>query len=85
MARGGLVDEPALLDALQDRHLAGTGLEVFATEPLAASQALLGLDNVIAAPHVAWLTHETLERSLASALENVRRLKSGELLQNQVA
>ena len=84
-ARGGLVEESALLDALQGGHLAGAGLDVFAAEPLAAGHALLVLDNVITAPHVAWLTRETLERSLAFALENVRRLESGEPLQNQVA
>ena len=65
-------------------QLAGAGLDVFASEPLAAGHALLALDNVIAAPHVAWLTRETLERSLAFAVENIRRLESGESLRNRV-
>jgi phosphoglycerate dehydrogenase-like enzyme len=83
-ARGGLVEESALLGALQSGQLAGAGLDVFASEPLAAGHALLALDNVIAAPHVAWLTRETLERSLAFAVENIRRLESGESLRNRV-
>jgi len=46
---------------------------------------LLQFPNVVCAPHVAWLTQETFERSLAVALENVKRLKSGASLLNRVA
>ena len=84
-ARGGLIEESALLGALQSGQLAGAGLDVFASEPLAEGHPLLALDNVIAAPHVAWLTRQTLERSLAFAVDNIRRLESGEPLRNQVA
>ncbi|MCH8111492.1 MAG: hydroxyacid dehydrogenase, partial [Proteobacteria bacterium] len=45
---------------------------------------LLTLDNVFLSPHVAWLTQETLERSLAVAVENCRRLESGQNLLHQV-
>jgi phosphoglycerate dehydrogenase-like enzyme len=79
-ARGGLVDEAALLDALSSRRLAGAGLDVFGAEPLPAGSPLTELDNVILAPHVAWLTGETLSRSLAVAVENCRRLAAGEPL-----
>lgn len=83
-ARGGLVDQRALVEALQSRHLAAAGLDVFATEPLERDNPLLTLDNVFLSPHVAWLTQETLERSLAVAVENCRRLESGGDLLHQV-
>jgi phosphoglycerate dehydrogenase-like enzyme len=83
-ARGGLVDEPALVDALRSGRLRAAGLDVFAHEPVAADNPLLGLPNVVLAPHVAWLTPETLDRSLEVAIENCRRLKAGEPLLNRV-
>jgi len=83
-ARGGLVDEPALIDALRSGRLGAAGLDVFAAEPTPVSNALLTLDNVVVMPHVAWLTQETLARSLAVAVENCRRLRDGEPLLHQV-
>jgi phosphoglycerate dehydrogenase-like enzyme len=74
-ARGALVDERALERALRDGPLAAAGLDVFATEPLEGSEALLALDNVVVTPHLAWLTNATLDRSLGVAVENVRRLE----------
>lgn len=84
-ARGGLVNEDFLVEALKSGHLAAAGLDVFAAEPPPAGHPLLSLPNVVCAPHLAWLTQETLERSLAAALENVERLKAGTLLRNRVA
>ena len=83
-ARGGLVDGALLFEALQSGHLAAAGLDVFAREPLPADDALLRLDNVVCAPHLAWLTQETLERSIAAAWENVGRLRSGAALMHRV-
>lgn len=83
-ARGGLVDEPALVSALCSGHLRGAGLDVFDQEPVDPDNPLLGLPNVVLAPHQAWLTPETLDRSLAAAFENIRRLQAGEPLLNQV-
>lgn len=83
-ARGGLVDEPALVAALCSGHLRGAGLDVFDREPIDPVNPLLGLPNVVLAPHQAWLTPETLDRSLAAAFENIRRLAAGEPLHNQV-
>ncbi len=83
-ARGGLVDEAALIDALATGHLAGAGLDVYATEPLTANAAILAAPNVVALPHVAWLTRETLGRSLVAARENIRRLADGRELCNRL-
>jgi phosphoglycerate dehydrogenase-like enzyme len=84
-ARGGLVDEHFLLEALKSGHLAAAGLDVFAAEPPRPDHPLLALPNVVCAPHLAWLTQETLERSLTAALHNVRRLASGKSLLHRVA
>jgi phosphoglycerate dehydrogenase-like enzyme len=58
-------------------RLAAAGLDVFAVEPPAADNPLLGLRNVVATPHVAWMTPGTWRRSLAVAAENCRRLAAG--------
>lgn len=84
-ARGALVDEAALVAALSDGHLAAAGLDVFAEEPPATDHPLLALPNVVCAPHLAWLTQETLDRSIAAALENVRHLENNVPLLNRVA
>ena len=83
-ARGELVDEAALAEALASGRLRGAGLDVFAAEPVDPANPLLALPNVVVAPHMAWLTPETLERSLAAAFENCRRLAAGAPLLNQV-
>jgi phosphoglycerate dehydrogenase-like enzyme len=83
-ARGGLVDEAALADALRSGRLGGAGLDVFGQEPVDPANPLLGLHNVDEAPNMAWLTHEKLQRSLAAAVATSSRLRDGEALQNQV-
>lgn len=83
-ARGELVDQARLVEALITGHLRGVGLDVFAEEPLSRGNPLLGLPNAVLAPHIAWLTPETLVRSLTVAQENCRRLAAGETLLHQV-
>lgn len=84
-ARGGLLDEAQLVAALADGRLAAAGLDVFANEPIVPGHPLLALDNVVAAPHLAWLTQETLARSVDAAWRNVELLRAGQALLNRVA
>ena len=83
-ARGGLVDYDALHRALASGRLRGAGLDVFASEPVNPAHPLFQLPNVIATPHVAWFTAETLQRGLGVFAENCRRLRDGEPLVNRV-
>jgi phosphoglycerate dehydrogenase-like enzyme len=85
VARGGLIDETALVAALNDGRVSAAGLDVFAAEPAPASNPLFALSNVVVSPHIAWLTRETIERSLTVAVENCRRLRKGEALLHRVA
>ena len=83
-ARGALIDEAALDAALRAGHVAAAGLDVFVAEPLPADNPLLALDNVVVTPHVAYLTRETMERSVAVAAENCRRLAANEDLLHRI-
>jgi phosphoglycerate dehydrogenase-like enzyme len=83
-ARGGLVDEPALIDALRSGQLGGAGLDVFTEEPPAHDAALLAMDNVVATPHIAWITTGTFDRSFVLAAENCRRIMAGTPLLHRV-
>ena len=83
-ARGRLVDERALVEALRSGRLAAAGLDVFAGEPVAPDNPLLHLDNVVVTPHLGWLSRGTLERSFEIAAENCRRLAAGEALLHRV-
>jgi len=76
-ARGQLVDEAALIDALRQGRLAAAGLDVFAVEPLPAGHPLTLLPNVVLTPHSAGITPETLEAGLRLAIENVWRFLEG--------
>lgn len=80
VARGGLIDEAALVAALVAGRIGAAGLDVFAAEPTHADNPLFALPNVVVSPHIAWLTRETLDRSLDVAIENCRRLIAGEQL-----
>ncbi len=84
-ARGGLVDQPALIAALESGRLGAAGLDVFAHEPAGPDEErLLRLDRVVATPHIAWLTTGTWDRSIQRAAENVHRLARGEALRDRV-
>jgi phosphoglycerate dehydrogenase-like enzyme len=77
-SRGEVVDEPALLRALQQGWIAGAGLDVFAQEPIAADHALLQLPNVVLTPHIATGTRDSIIEKTRAACENFRRVINGE-------
>jgi len=83
IARGGVVDEPALIRALQEGWIAGAGLDVTDPEPPRNDSPLYDLPNVILTPHVAGAT-EHYERRLAELFaDNLRRYRAGQPLRNQ--
>src|SRR6201993_1810030 len=77
-ARGPLVDEAALVAALNSGHLGGAALDVVATEPLPKDAPLLGRDNVILTPHTAFYSVEALEELQTKCASDVARVLSGE-------
>jgi phosphoglycerate dehydrogenase-like enzyme len=84
LARGALVDETAMIDALRSGQLAGAALDVFETEPLPANSPLWTLDNVILSPHIAGLTPRYEARVIALFADNLRRYLAGQPLRNVV-
>ena len=72
-ARGRIVVEQDLVDALRTERIAGAGLDVFETEPLPAASPLRLLQNVVLSPHAAGITREATEAGLAMAIGNVLR------------
>lgn len=83
-ARGPIVDEVALTDALRSGRIAAAGLDVFDTEPVDPANPLLALPNTVFSPHVTWYTVDTMQRYLAAAIDNCRRLRDGERPANVV-
>jgi phosphoglycerate dehydrogenase-like enzyme len=84
IGRGAVVDEPALVDALRDRRIAGAVLDVFATEPLPADSPLWTLPNVLVTPHAAALSARENERITELFVDNLRRYLDGQPLRNLV-
>ena len=84
VARGEVVDEEALVRALQNRVIRGAALDVFETEPLPADSPLWDLSNVLLTPHMAGSTPKKYERWADVVAENYRRLAADEALSNRV-
>jgi phosphoglycerate dehydrogenase-like enzyme len=78
VARGAIIDEVELLAALEDGHLAGAGLDVFVDEPADPRNPLVTHSRVVATPHVAGITHETMMRRGMAAVQNIERVARGE-------
>jgi D-3-phosphoglycerate dehydrogenase len=83
VARGGLIDEDALYEALSNNVIAGAGLDVFVTEPPTDTK-LLGLENVIVTPHLGASTDEAQEKAGVSVAKSVRLALGGELVPDAV-
>ncbi len=85
MGRGGLIDEPALIDALQRGEIAGAGLDTVSQEPLPTDSPLWDLPNVIITPHATPRLPDREERALDILLENIARYRRGAPLLNQIS
>lgn len=76
-SRGGVVDEEALIDALRSGHLAGAGIDVFASEPPPEDHPLLSLENVVLTPHTAALTEQAMRRMALDAAQGILEVLGG--------
>jgi phosphoglycerate dehydrogenase-like enzyme len=76
-ARGPIVDEAALLDALRNRKIAGAGLDVYDIEPLPVEHPLRKLDNVVLSPHLGYVTQENFRGSYGGVVEDIRAFLDG--------
>ena len=76
-ARGGIVDEAALVAALERGQIAGAAIDVFDTEPPLKEHPLWRFDNVLLSPHIAGVTHESFERMGVMAVENAYKILDG--------
>jgi phosphoglycerate dehydrogenase-like enzyme len=83
LARGGVVDQAALTQALQEKRIAGAALDVFAEEPLPASSPLWKLSNVIISPHIGGMSVHYNQRAVDLFAENLKRYLSSTPLLNQ--
>jgi D-3-phosphoglycerate dehydrogenase len=79
VARGNIVNEEALYAALSEQKLLGAALDVWASEPVPPDNKLLGLDNLLATPHIAAGTRDTFKDILNIAFENIKSAQSGRL------
>lgn len=84
LARGGVIDEAALIDALESGRLGGAGLDVMETEPLPESSPLWTTRNTLITPHFTAAVPDRSERSLEVILDNLRRFRAGEPMRNQL-
>jgi glycerate dehydrogenase len=84
LARGKIVDEPALIDALRERRIAGAAFDVLSQEPPAPdhimTSAAAELDNLIITPHTAWSARQARQRLLNEIAENIAAFERGEIL-----
>ena len=83
-ARGAIVDEEALIEALREQRLAGAGLDVFTNEPLSATSPLRTLPNVLLTPHIGWQVSEVLHEFTAIAADQLRQWRQGQLAPTEV-
>jgi phosphoglycerate dehydrogenase-like enzyme len=85
MARGEVIDEPAMIDALRSGQIAGAGLDVFATEPLPVDSPLWDLPNVLLTPHMTPGLPDKRRRSIDMITENIARYRDGRPMLNRLS
>lgn len=83
-ARGAIVDEEALINALREQRIAGAGLDVFVTEPLPPTSPLRTLPNVLLTPHIGWQVSEVLQEFTAIAADQLDQWLHGQLAPTEV-
>lgn len=76
-SRGPIVDEEALLAALQEKVIAGAGLDTYGTEPLPSDHPMRGLDNVVLTPHLGYVTEDTMDVFYKDTVENIKAWMDG--------
>ncbi len=84
VARGGIVDEAALAEALRARRLGGAALDVFETEPLGPESPLWEAPGCLVTPHLAGLSRDYMERVAEIFVDNARRIERGDPIRNRV-
>jgi len=83
-ARGGLIDEQALCEALRSEHLLGAGIDAFAVEPVSPDHPLCALNNVVLTPHYSGGTSDAFRRKMQAIFTNAARFRDGLPLNNEV-
>ena len=78
VSRGGVIDEAALIRALEEGHLAGAGLDVFEVEPTPIDNPLLRMSNVVATPHAGGNTLQGTERMMSGVIDQIEQLAAGQ-------
>ncbi|MDQ6706448.1 MAG: D-2-hydroxyacid dehydrogenase, partial [Acidobacteriota bacterium] len=84
VGRGPVIDEPAMIQALEQKRIKGAALDVFDTEPLPAGHPFYRMENVLLSPHCADHTSDWLEQAMTFFLQNFERFRKGESLVNVV-
>ncbi len=83
-ARGGIIDEDALAEALVSGHVLAAGIDVFEDEPVSKTNPLIGLPNVVLTPHISAGTRDAMRQKMAAIFDNLASFFDGGPLENQV-